>query len=899
MPFGPQKIILINSGRYDFAEVELAGALQIVGPNNTGKTTLINTLQFLYIDDLRRMDFGPYTPEQTRDYYFPGQFSYALFECLGVSGQCVIGWRGQSKAAGAEPERFCYSGPFEASDFLDQNKVREPRDISARLALKEYRTIKSAQEHRELLLTPANAKSRGLGVVSLRDTDGGYRNFRETFKNLLSLTSITQEQMRERLLMLAGIPSDRVALDARELFGDDYDRIRARRESFVRFKKHQSQVDLLVDKFEQRESARGELIVRWDDLRTKARHFEAEHETKLTGLRAKKQTALDGVTELGNQVTALRDSITSSSEAKGRLQMQLDQIAAQAQKFRDFVKELEAAALNNLRLEITQLDRQLADAEKATRDAALKKIEVYGILAKRKAETLQQFDRAAITTLRRHFSDDELEPLFRLLNREILEYTVAPKDIEIHNETGLLSELRALIARIESDAYRDRNVSVSLRPNALSVSSLPDVESLKAELAEHTKILNEWNGILRAIEQREALAAALRGKRIEEETATKRLNQFEDYQTALKGKPKLDEELKAIEGAIQTARTRIGTLEVEISAAQKSVESCSNAIRDEENQFNSVIGRFNQCVNPIFLAKLRPVTDTPADFDATISLYLRLQEKEEKLTDNVTNLLLGVEGSLGSEFTGIDEAETIRNLQAELEAIPDKEEALARDWNAHIHGLKAAFDGVLKELSEVKSAADSLNRHFARVHVSNLKSLHMDVEDVSDWVTWIRRLAEMQQPGLFDEDTSLEPTLRNFRQRLQSNPVVRFAHLFTLGFTIVGEDDKPKRYHDFRQIESHGTTITIKVLFNLLVLKSQLRKDDCAVPFFLDEIQALDPDNRHAILATARKLGFIAITAAPDSVSEVDALYFLQPRRGRIVLRDKDRLLVKTTRNAA
>ncbi len=66
MPHGPQKIILIRSGRYDYAEVELSGALQIVGPNNTGKTTLINTLQFLYLDDLRRMDFGACTTAQTR-----------------------------------------------------------------------------------------------------------------------------------------------------------------------------------------------------------------------------------------------------------------------------------------------------------------------------------------------------------------------------------------------------------------------------------------------------------------------------------------------------------------------------------------------------------------------------------------------------------------------------------------------------------------------------------------------------------------------------------------------------------------------------------------------------------------------------------------------------------------
>ena len=112
---------------------------------------------------------------------------------------------------------------------------------------------------------------------------------------------------------------------------------------------------------------------------------------------------------------------------------------------------------------------------------------------------------------------------------------------------------------------------------------------------------------------------------------------------------------------------------------------------------------------------------------------------------------------------------------------------------------------------------------------------------------------------------------------------------------MVRADNRRHTYPDFREIESHGTTISIKVLFNLLVLKSQLRPDDCAVPFYLDEIQNLDPANRDAILSEARKLGFIAITAAPEPVVEVDALYFLQPENGRIVLREKYRVGVTRT----
>jgi hypothetical protein len=175
----------------------------------------------------------------------------------------------------------------------------------------------------------------------------------------------------------------------------------------------------------------------------------------------------------------------------------------------------------------------------------------------------------------------------------------------------------------------------------------------------------------------------------------------------------------------------------------------------------------------------------------------------------------------------------------------------------------------------------------------------LEVVEQSDLVSWIKRLAAFEPGGLFDADPQQESAITNFRRTIQDKPVIRFTNLFTLGFTVTGADDQRHTYHDFRQIESHGTTITIKVLFNLLLLKDQLRRDDCAVPFFLDEIQTLDPANRHAILRTARQLGFIAITAAPEPVSEVDAIYFLQPQKGRIVLRHKHRATVKRTSAAS
>jgi hypothetical protein len=299
---------------------------------------------------------------------------------------------------------------------------------------------------------------------------------------------------------------------------------------------------------------------------------------------------------------------------------------------------------------------------------------------------------------------------------------------------------------------------------------------------------------------------------------------------------------------------------------------------------------------------VKPVTPKeaiPDDFAATVALFLREQKQLSILDQQVREARLAIEVALGGDYAGSDETETVRLLREELEALPEKEDALRRDWEHQFHELRATFDQVLHALDDIKSAAERLNRALAGVRVSNLASLHMDPIEQTDLVGSLRKLAKVDQPGLFDDSTSVEAALAGFRQKFETNPLLRYADLFTLRFTVTGEDGKPHHYHDFRQVESHGTTMTIKVLFNLLVLRSLLREDAskallCEVPFFLDEIHSLDPTNRRAVLATARKLGFIAITAAPESVSEVDALYFLQPQHGRIVLRRRHRIGIKT-----
>jgi len=512
MPTGPQRLILIRSGRYEYAEVDLAGALQIVGPNNTGKTTLINTLQFLYLDDRRHMDFGSYTADQTHAFYFPDQYSYVLFECLGATGQCVLGWRGESKASGADPERFFYAGPFTAADFLDQkNQVREPREVNARLALKQFRVIKSAQEQKELLLPALNGDARGLGIVALRDSDK-YHHFRETLKNLLTLSAITQEQMRDRLLMLADIPPVRPAFDARELFGEDYDRIRSRREKLLKFKKQQGLVEQLVNKFTDREIARGELVWRWTDLRGKKKAFEKDHQDALARLHRGKTSAEQRVNELGAELTDRRNDVTTFSVEKGKLEKPLDDLKKLENEFASFVEELERVALANLKKEIRTLETQLASAEGESREKANQKVVFFTERVRDKEQTIEHFDRLVVTALRKNFRDEELNTVFRLINRDLLELPVSKGGVVVSRREELIATLRSLLGRIRDGVYADTTVSFPLPMAGEPLAGLENPDTAREQLVEYQVTLRRWKDVLGAIEQREKLEGQLKSK---------------------------------------------------------------------------------------------------------------------------------------------------------------------------------------------------------------------------------------------------------------------------------------------------------------------------------------------------------------------------------------------------
>ncbi len=240
----------------------------------------------------------------------------------------------------------------------------------------------------------------------------------------------------------------------------------------------------------------------------------------------------------------------------------------------------------------------MRSAENQPRAKAVERRDIFAGLIREKEQTIARFDKVVVTALRKQFSDDELNPLFRLLNPDLLEYPVAAGSLEIHRRPELLAALRGLISKLTGDAYHDDNVTITFRGVAVPVAKVANVETVRERLEEDREHLKRWQDILSAIEQRETLEKEKKSIQEELDGTTaregkiRRLFRYEEHQKSKQQEKRLREEFKNIDETIKVAKARIEKLTVSQQAAEKAEAAAQSAILKQEDELNKIMGEF-------------------------------------------------------------------------------------------------------------------------------------------------------------------------------------------------------------------------------------------------------------------------------------------------------------------
>jgi YD repeat-containing protein len=223
--YGVRGLIIINSGSYEYANLDLSRPIHLVAPNNRGKSTLVNALQFLYVDDIEKMSFGKRAVEDTRRHYFGRECSYLIFECATPSGiQCLL-VRGLSDLRSGQFERYVYDQEFRLKDFTDTDGSVIGFDVlRTRLADRHLSQI----HHNRLWEVLAGQISKdgslpSLNILPLRKLEE-YRAFRDVFVRLLSLKDVDAAALRGLIIACHAREIGEQRIDIATEYKDEFNR---------------------------------------------------------------------------------------------------------------------------------------------------------------------------------------------------------------------------------------------------------------------------------------------------------------------------------------------------------------------------------------------------------------------------------------------------------------------------------------------------------------------------------------------------------------------------------------------------------------------------------------------------------------------------------------------------
>ncbi len=884
---GPSRLILLYSGKYDYAEIELEGPVHLVGPNNVGKTSLIAVLQLLYLDDQRAMHFSR-DLQATRRYYFPETHSYVIFECLTPTGFQTVAARGLGPLNGFEFERFTYQGRFVWEDYFDEARTVRPFDVvQANLAARRFTRLEP-KHLRAALTGVGDSKDVHLGLVPLRNRTH-YPRFRNIFRNLLRLSHLRQEEIKALLLDVFEHDFRQRRISLGRSYAQHLERIRRDSAEVQDLRALRAEIEKLVDHFGRRESCRTRLPALWRALGAtveRERVALAGAETTLQADVSRTDATLEQVHARQRDAQA---SLSRHSGARAVLEARLAELATQAQAFGDFVREWAESRKHELDNERRRLAGRMASAESEPTTRVEQRLRETRAGHAALAARLAALEHATGVALRRHGDDAALLQAFRVLNPELLGLSIGgvKPDIQVAPGHSPAEALAPVANACVDGVFRHAGITITL--DALAAPNLDrftEPARMRAELEALAADVARDEAALAAARELESLRAAEAECRREQDALVARLYAHGLFLDAQRQEPAWRSELAALTASLTDTQSQLDRLAAERDTLNARRRELQDLLRDNATARRRLEQRVRDLTPP---PSEWPVGDaqTPATaaLDDLMDGYRRTQEDEARQAERVRELLDIVEARTYGRYADEDEALVIDRLREQLECLPEKEKAVQDLWTSIAVDLKKAFKDLRADVDTLKSGVDELNRRLGGVSISNLKRLRLLVEERAEWMERIRGVTQAEDMPLFADFDASRKAMEALGRLLSAHPEVTLDELFDLHFEVTLPDDRERRYPHLDTIESNGTTITIKVLVNLMLLHGLLVHDKIQMPFYLDEASSLDRDNLRSIVETAESLGFISILASPDAMEVARTLYFVEEQpNGRVVL---------------
>jgi len=260
------------------------------------------------------------------------------------------------------------------------------------------------------------------------------------------------------------------------------------------------------------------------------------------------------------------------------------------------------------------------------------------------------------------------------------------------------------------------------------------------------------------------------------------------------------------------------------------------------------------------------------------------KNKESRLAQALEQTLNRIHQGTYGQYKQETKAETLDVLADEKEGLDARRRAAKQLWKKLMTGLGRKISDLLSSLDTMKSVVSRINRQLGGTSVSDLERLRLEITPFDSVVSLLERVAEHDSMPLFGESGKYKEDLEQLEELFHDHPEIHLTDLFTVGFSVTTVDGSRETYDGLDNIQSNGTSITIKVLVHLVLINDLLREGALRLPFYLDEASSLDENNLGGIVRASTEMGFIPVLASPTESTAVRNIYYLNSQDERVYL---------------
>lgn len=905
-----RRLVMIESGKIRYADLGFADSVHIFAPNNRGKTSLISALRFLFIANVRDMGIPEKTVEETKEYFFRSEFSTMAFECESRTGKIVtVLVRSEGLLGRYDFQRFVYQGPFERSDYIDEHDTpRVFADVKRRLAPRHLTALEK-DGGLESVVTNAGTSAAldaglGIGLVPLRNA-GDYKRFVLLFRQLLQLGTLDQAGLKNIFMTInrAKLKTSPDGVELRAMSADHFDREASLRAEIKTLKEVEPDAHRLKESLFQYQRGRAHLPAMFNRLMAlreeRLLQLDADDKHLDAVIRARveeQKAARNSVGSLAMQIKNLDESIAGNKRL-----IDEHRKTGEEKQYPQFLEEMEKQAITEMEGRAAALHQRVAGAEQESPDVLRVQLDNKKGLIESKKDQLANIRSLVGTHLSERVDAAVLGSAFSVLDPSLLRLKVGT-DVEFSEPTALDAALRraAEVARGNDDSLGIRFAPGCRRAAdtgaAVSAETLQDeVNGLQAEINTLSDRLKDATNIA-------PLKASLQEVNAKLQEARTRMALYQDWvRKSQDDVPRWSQEVRSYQLAqkpIQKAHDDLIKRINELDQLNSKDGLRLGEIRVEHGQLSGkrLRGAEQDWLRHTDVGAVSFAAET--DFFSLFERYDDLYGKMDAARVEFEKLV----GSIGQRLPDVAHGATPEeSAQALVEAVATIEQKVSTHAKTVQDIVTAVRRSVMDTIESIRQLTDEVklfSQRLSKVPISDLQSVGIDVVENAEEVAKLNDMLSVSADDLFGvEDPA---ALDRMKKRIEHQPRLMLSDLFGLQFRVEKVDGSKLLLKDIARVESNGTTVAVKVLVCMLLLREFMSsKHRLAMPYYLDEVSALDEGNLRRILEKAKELGFVSLLASPQAGAVADVLYYLDQTEGGLSVLDEGQRIERIVLEAA